>query len=47
LFRRRQQLSVLEFVPAPLKSGAYCMSLEMRPDRHRRCLIEKNPHLMA
>jgi hypothetical protein len=47
LFRCDKQLAVLEFVPALLKSGAHSVPSEIRPDRHGRCLIEENSHLMA
>jgi hypothetical protein len=29
------------------KSRTYRMPFQIRPDRYRRCLIEKNPHLMG
>jgi len=44
LLRCCEQIAVSEFAPALLRRGAKAMALEIRTDRHRRCLIEKDPH---
>jgi hypothetical protein len=42
--RCRQQLAVLDFVPALLKRGGHRMPVEIGPDRYWSCLIEKDTH---
>jgi hypothetical protein len=45
IFRRNQQLAIPEPVPALLRRGADCVPLQIRTQRHWRCLVEEDPHL--